>query len=191
MMLFSAHRVTKSFDARWRCERRFYEYLMPTFMFAELKVSPRPKRQHHNRDHKARVTGPNKRGWKNGSSSSSQPPSSFSTNLSSSRPSIQTTKPALASISAVEAKDVTVCLRGLHESWRRQEFWHEQQRSQDVANSPTLKNVAPGISAGSATSLDSSSSNNGNDNSSIATSAAHQVDGLQTGVRIRQYEDFS
>ena len=34
MKIFSAHRVTKKFDARWRCERRFYEYLMPTFMFS-------------------------------------------------------------------------------------------------------------------------------------------------------------
>ena len=34
MKVFSAHRVTKKFDARWRCEKRFYEYLMPTFMFS-------------------------------------------------------------------------------------------------------------------------------------------------------------
>jgi tRNA pseudouridine38-40 synthase len=192
MTVFSAHRVTKSFDARWRCERRFYEYLMPTFMFAKLRGAdmsggggPQFQRRHQRR---GRGGGRGARG--KGSSSAPLPSlsrfSSASSRDSSTVPVIKSTGHAgVITASAAEADAVTVCLRGLRESWARRQHWCDQQKGSDAAAqaSPSSKSSAstpPALQAAAGANSSSSSSSS----SSVIATTIHRADGMQTGARL-------
>jgi len=170
MKVFSMHRVTKKFDARWRCERRFYEYLMPTFMFSTSISNVSPRRRNSKKIKKTNSrsssssssNSSNSSISSNSSNSSNSSISSISSNSSNSTSSTSSTSSTTSSttdnhtfqFNAVhEAESATTFLRGKKESWAtRAKYEQEKQRKQKES-----KKVATFIQPASTTASSSSS----------------------------------